>query len=1582
MNLESSVVSSMSKSVESISGTKNILISGLQKPIDIVFPLFDQINTIAKIPKPIMFLVSIFFDLQAFLVAMWPISRAYDLNKPEDYPVLRWVLQILWFIDINNIPSSMQIALIVAIVSSVFSVGWLGFELAYYKVKKSFITWSLWFQKIIFDIVTPICLYPCAALVSFAFITLKQGNSLYWLHLIVGAVCYVVLFSITSIAMTLSSRTVILTNTPFPLVDHRLFINHTMINSLMIVISFVLSIFPNYYMIIVYICHILANVYILTIVTNFPFYKVLDNGLYCSITVSTILLDILFIVNNFKLFLTKYIPFVIGIALFFVLTIVFYYMFLLMAKKIKKQFKYTSNEMTEEEKYAVFDDLKLDQSENKAMKYLYVSFVQMAKMFVDMSYVAYLTNHYSTNRVLCCLAQIVAFFPCEMRKLNNIFKMIISQRNLSFGDRFVVYQIGRIRALRASSVSIDANEKILSLRNLNNECEAMMRHFWNLPNPKISFCEKVATTTSNALLLWNEAINHYPNNAKISYEYSRFRSETMADLEGAIYQQERGDQIEAGRNFAVDASFRSFIRMFPSYILNNVLDEKGKRIMKKQVNNGKGSQSMQTSGSNSSQRSLNSSSNDITIDAEMEESIGKKIFNHSRMRLALHHALETRKSSIRKYFFIFSLITLIATIAIFVFFNIFQSDRFKIRQESVVYMNSATMMRFLENVAIFQVWVYWGIAYKTIENYQQKFQEYWAKDQDYFREYVKLTDDLRYQVTATVKDAADQFDIILGKLANLAADGIDVYKMASTLVSETCNFKFCYNGTTKGQVNSTFKDKYIYMLHLNKMIAGQNAGREVFKQNDFCELMRNSDDFPKDVQIMFKSFLDSAQDDGVALRKVLSFLQIAVPIAALVISFVPICVTVILFVSSVNKTLKILSTMDEEAKEGAKLPIRKDIEITQNASSENIKAYSFTLLSIIIYFIFAVAITVTTYLFITEMISSNDTISKISQWFYYAAQRSATTGETIVEIMNIIVLSNDDANLNVDFMDAASNKVRFETDLNSILTANENLLRGADADPEAGLPASPAFSGYDTAIDNLHYNELCKSDQNVNDMHDLYRCASATQQIAVFKDLANEVDARPKYFAGKVNTTSSLNLMHIVTGHLWDTLFRINGKMVELVDQRSNKMKQTNITCTCIGVIIAIANVGMTMYLVSRADGTYVILIALIKRLQPANIVASKPLMDFLLNRKTREDDKSMSISQSVVRNCADCIIYTGVGGMIEMANPAVSTILGYTPDQLLGQPISRFFRSDDAERLEKQIELMKNKQSGSTYEDKFTCISDSAREVSFQIRLIGMKNEGSDDISSFVFIMSDITKLLKQMKEAEDAKQKSETLLFQILPKDIVVRLGRGEKDISFTVPSASIIFIDIVKFSEYAASLTPQEIMGNLSTVFAAFDEMVKKYSKITKIKLIGDVYMAAAGLFDETDDPAGHANEMVKFGLDCLSELEEVNVKLNASLEVRIGINTGGPLLAGVLGTDKPVFDIIGDPINIAARLQSTDIAGRIQISKATKELIENGNFNIEERGEVFLKGKGKQMTYLVTPLSGMMHITSSLSQSKLG
>jgi class 3 adenylate cyclase len=126
-----------------------------------------------------------------------------------------------------------------------------------------------------------------------------------------------------------------------------------------------------------------------------------------------------------------------------------------------------------------------------------------------------------------------------------------------------------------------------------------------------------------------------------------------------------------------------------------------------------------------------------------------------------------------------------------------------------------------------------------------------------------------------------------------------------------------------------------------------------------------------------------------------------------------------------------------------------------------------------------------------------------------------------------------------------------------------------------------------------------------------------------------------------------------------------------------------------------------------------------------------------------------------------------------------------------------------------------------------------------------------------------------------------------------------------------------------------------------------------------------MAAGGLFTPEEPPQGHAAQMVQFGLDALAALEDVNAQLDASLAVRIGVNTDGPLTAGLLGKDKPVFDIIGDPINVASRLQSTCIPGTVQISQSTYDLVARMSFVIDKRGEIFLKGKGKKMAFVVRP-----------------
>ena len=356
------------------------------------------------------------------------------------------------------------------------------------------------------------------------------------------------------------------------------------------------------------------------------------------------------------------------------------------------------------------------------------------------------------------------------------------------------------------------------------------------------------------------------------------------------------------------------------------------------------------------------------------------------------------------------------------------------------------------------------------------------------------------------------------------------------------------------------------------------------------------------------------------------------------------------------------------------------------------------------------------------------------------------------------------------------------------------------------------------------------------------------------------------------------------------------------------------------------------------------------------------------MNQNNTIKNRFESTSSSIIRNASDAVFFTGMTGIIEHVNRGATQILGYTPEQILGQDISVIFVERERDNIRNQIHLMMNKQSSANFEDHVTCMSDNEAEIPCNLIILGMKQENKDSIDSFVIILRNEIELIEQQEKAQQAKKKSEDLLYQILPRDIVVRLNEGEKDISFSVPSATVMFIDIVKFSEYSALLSPQEIMGNLSIIFSSFDNLLTKYPLLTKIKLIGDVYMCAGGLFNPNSPPAQHAEQMTRFAIEAIQQLEEINVKLNANLNVRIGINTGGPLIAGVLGTDKPVFDIIGDTINVASRLQSTSIAGKIQITHATYELIQNFEFEIETRGEVFLKGKGKTQTYLVSPPGG--------------
>ena len=217
--------------------------------------------------------------------------------------------------------------------------------------------------------------------------------------------------------------------------------------------------------------------------------------------------------------------------------------------------------------------------------------------------------------------------------------------------------------------------------------------------------------------------------------------------------------------------------------------------------------------------------------------------------------------------------------------------------------------------------------------------------------------------------------------------------------------------------------------------------------------------------------------------------------------------------------------------------------------------------------------------------------------------------------------------------------------------------------------------------------------------------------------------------------------------------------------------------------------------------------------------------------------------------------------------------------------------------------------------------------------------------------------KLRDANSQLRKEQQKSNELLLNILPESIVKRIHNGEKEISDSYTEASILFADIVNFTPMSEDLPASELIEILSTIFSRFDELTDEF-KLEKIKTIGDAYMVAAGLPFPRED---HAEVIADLALAMQANLRSINERLGRQLNIRIGINSG-PVIAGVIGQRKFIYDLWGDTVNVAARMESHGLDGAIQVSQSTYELL-RGRYLFEGRGAIPIKGKGEMKAYML-------------------
>jgi adenylate cyclase len=211
--------------------------------------------------------------------------------------------------------------------------------------------------------------------------------------------------------------------------------------------------------------------------------------------------------------------------------------------------------------------------------------------------------------------------------------------------------------------------------------------------------------------------------------------------------------------------------------------------------------------------------------------------------------------------------------------------------------------------------------------------------------------------------------------------------------------------------------------------------------------------------------------------------------------------------------------------------------------------------------------------------------------------------------------------------------------------------------------------------------------------------------------------------------------------------------------------------------------------------------------------------------------------------------------------------------------------------------------------------------------------------------------------REIERLGAENERLLLNILPASIAERLRGGEKIIADRHEQLTVLFADCVGFTAMSSHLPPDAVVNQLNQVFSAFDGLADRY-RLEKIKTIGDAYMVAGGLLGGGD----HPERVAAMGLDMLAEVERMRAGGFPDLAVRIGMHVG-PAVAGVIGLKKFIYDVWGDTVNVASRMETMSEPGRMQVTESTYRRLRR-SFEFEPRGVMEVKGLGPTEAYFLT------------------
>ncbi|OHS97113.1 hypothetical protein TRFO_09687 [Tritrichomonas foetus] len=1176
---------------------------------------------------------------------------------------------------------------------------------------------------------------------------------------------------------------------------------------------------------------------------------------------------------------------------------------------------------------------EIEFSERHAFLLLNIGLIYGADKFLDFSIVLKIVDFYPTKLIIKTVIKSVIGLPNSRMYIKKLFNIFSKLPDLSFIDHFFLFQLRKNEMMHQTGSSSSLSDESIEVKNIYSQSFDRIQQTWLQSSVSLNDLEDISAMAKKGEIIIKDFMTKYPNYLNGKYIYLNFSTEISTNFEESIRMINHILVLENNHYFRTDSCFKHLVWALPKYVKKHILTVDGNWYDSKKRD--------------TAESSIIYNTNSVNFE-ESEGYFYQKI-TFPKIRMAIYQFTENIRANsyikimlFRNLFCLFAILFLIGILAVL-------NNLFPVRENSMPILDLMLDARSNFTLSFFTILIKFFTENGDKLEFWKNYNNLNSRQPTHISNNLKRLD---YVADDYALKSLNGFQQMMTAFTSLESEGVYAYSVSNVFFEDKVRNNICQNSKIIATTYSNIKE--VITMDLNQMLILATIDMKDFLTNPYlCAVTSSFSDLTDNFFNISLNIYSAYIEKSAFKEKLLYIMSILLPVVYVLAGEFGVIYFHVLYLTELKEFASILSHIKNEIKSKALSPIMKqsknETKMTQSTKERPSYLKYITLL------IIEIALVSISGAFIFIMTNTGENMSgrdmMINYWSQYNSNR-------IIFAVNGLSNAVFAAILNV-YNEQKVHFTTYELIAEKAIESVQSLDLVSQKMIDKNVGDKYTILGVHEDFDNFYLNNHCDITEirNLTNTEKLYLCKSVDTQLHFFSQGINDISL--KIISNTVDDhTKELiaNMYNLLISYLMPNLYQINTIIFSMSSVFLHDY-QNSLMWSFIGGEISVILLFLALLInIYFFEIIYKGGIILIRHLPPDTMLENRDLLKFLLLRDHGVKEEEMTVTQSIMYHSNDIIFYVTLDGIIDGVNQAITEVLGYSKDQLLGKNVESLFNEETKNEVHKQISQLASGEQNSLVRIDANCLTANNKTKFFTLTLFRS--------TVIVAILTDKTDLHIQCELAEKAKEKSEALLYHIIPPFIVRLLNQGNRSISISVPMASICFVDIAEFSKFTANLSPQEILGTLSIICEKYDSQLEKYETMTKIKMIGDTYMCAGGLFDNEMDPKKHANETIHFAFDALAVIEDVNFKMNIDLGIRIGINTGGPLIAGVLGTDKLAFDIIGDPINVAARLQSSGTVGKIHISEMTYSLIQHSLFRIEKRDKTFLKGKGTVTTYMVS------------------